>query len=149
VIRFNHPTAISALEAIAGVRFHHGVHQCLARYQDGEFMGGIIYTDFNHASIQMHVGSIHPRWIDRAILWMAFDFPFNKLGVKKIFGTIKESNRKALDFDLKLGFNLEARITDVYPDGEAMLVVAMYRDECRFLKQRPPRRVTIEGKQYG
>lgn len=82
------------------------------------------------------------------MLWITFDYPFNKLKVNKLFGLVRESNKKALAFDTKLGFKVEARITDVFPAHEAMIVLAMYRDDCRYLKMPVPR-ITFESKRDG
>ena len=69
------------------------------------------------------------------MLWITFDYPFNQLGVKKLIGQVPSSNLKALEFDKKLGFKEEARISDVFPDGD-LIVLSMRREDCRWLKIR-------------
>lgn len=110
---------------------------CLARFKGDQLLGGIIYTGFTGSSIAMHVAGFVPDWVNKEMLWAAFDYPFNQLKVKKVFGEVPADNMKALEFDRKLGFKEEARIKDVYPEGD-LVVLAMYRDECRWLKMRRP-----------
>jgi RimJ/RimL family protein N-acetyltransferase len=70
------------------------------------------------------------------MIWVCFNYPFVQLGCSKLFGQVPASNRKALEFDLKLGFIEEARVKDVFPDGD-LIVIAMKREDCRWLKLKP------------
>jgi RimJ/RimL family protein N-acetyltransferase len=104
---------------------------------EGKLMGGVIYD--NHvpsASIGMHVASFMPNWLNNDFLWVVFDYPFNQLSVRTIFGQVQASNTKALAFDLRLGFNVAARIADVFPDGDLVLL-KMQRKDCKWLKLVP------------
>ncbi|QGM46130.1 hypothetical protein [Methylocystis heyeri] len=98
----------------------------------GVTLGGALYTEYNGHSVQMHVAGLAPNWLNRKLLRQAFEFPFEHLKVKKIFGLVEAANTIALDFDLHLGFIEEARIGDVFTSGD-MVVLAMYRHNCRFL----------------
>jgi hypothetical protein len=101
-----------------------------------ELLGGVIYTDYTGASVQMHMAGFSPHWMTREFLWMAFDYPFNQLDCKKVFGHVPESNTTALEIDRKLGFKEVAKIEDVFPDG-ACYVLALAREDCRWLKLKP------------
>ena len=68
----------------------------------------------------------------RDILWAVFAYPFIQLQCKKVIGRVSENNSRALEFDLKLGFKEEARIRDVYPEGD-LFILTMRRDDCRWL----------------
>lgn len=84
----------------------------------------------------MHVAGFRADWVNRDMLWVGFDYPFNQLGCKKIFGQVAESNRKALEFDLKLGFKIVTKLDDVFPDG-GCFVLSLAREDCRWLKLKP------------
>lgn len=49
---------------------------------------------------------------------------------------VPATNYTALEFDLKLGFIEETIIRDVYREGD-MIVLSMYKDDCRWLKLKP------------
>ena len=88
----------------------------------------------------MHVAGIQPHWINRTLLWVCFDYPFNQLHVKKVFGPVPSYNKTALEFDKHLGFEEETVIEGVYPEGNLVLL-SMTREKCRFLDM-PPRALT-------
>jgi RimJ/RimL family protein N-acetyltransferase len=71
------------------------------------------------------------------MLWISFSYPFEQLRVSKLIAQVPSRNRKALDFDLKLGFKQEAIVADIYPDGEDLLILSMRREDCRWLKLKP------------
>jgi hypothetical protein len=106
--------------------------------QDGveKLLGGVIYQAFAVASIFAHAGSFDPHWLSRDMLWIIFDYPFVQLGVKKFIVTVPSSNLKSLEFCFKLGFKEETRVTDVFTDGD-LLVLSMRREDCRWLKLKP------------
>lgn len=104
---------------------------------DGRVIGGVLFTDYTFASINVHCAGFSPNWINQDLLWVTFDLPFTKLGVGKMIAPARESNVKSLALLGKLGFTIEARIADVYPNGEAMLISSLYRKDCRFLGLSP------------
>jgi RimJ/RimL family protein N-acetyltransferase len=124
-------------------RFNPLVDQCIARVTpEGNVLGRVVYSDYTGpgGSIKIHITSWDKRWVNRGILFVAFDYPFNQLQVKKIFGEIKRSDEETLRFAFKAGFKAEAGLDDVYPNDD-MVIVAMYRADCRFLGLPPRHKV--------
>lgn len=109
---------------------------CVARMRGDRLLGGVIFEGYTGSSIELHVAGFDPRWITRDILWAIFAFPFLQLNCKKVIGRVAETNRRALELDLKLGFIEEARIRDAYPEGD-LIILTMRRDECRWLNIVP------------
>lgn len=107
-----------------------------SRWKGDELMGGVVYQRYTQSSILMHVASFMPNWLCRDFLWLAFHYPFEQLGVGRVFGLVHEHNEEALRFDRKLGFEIETRIKKVYPDGDQIILV-MERDKCRWLALKP------------
>jgi len=104
--------------------------------EDGRLLGGVIYDGFTGSCIFIHQAGFSKHWMCRDMLWAAFDYPFVQLGVTKLAGTIPSTNGPLLDINLRLGFSIETKIEDGYP-GADMLILAMRRDECRWLKLKP------------
>ena len=140
----NHPAAIAKVSLAAKVAFIPRWHQCLARMSGDDVLGGIIYTSYHYASMEMHVAGFVPQWLNRELLWAAFDYPFRSLNLLKVISPIPETNKKSLAFCLNLGFKVEATIADVFPDG-GMNILSLYKDDCRFLKMPKPKSLTFEG----
>jgi len=126
-----------AIAKAAGTTFNTVCDHCVSRIdKDGELLGGVIFQGYTVASIQMHMAGFVDNWGTRDMVWCAFDYAFNQLGCRKVFGQVPEYNTKALEIDLKLGFKIVAKIDDVFPEG-ACLVLAMSREDCRWLKVKP------------
>lgn len=110
--------------------------RCLSVLHDGELAGGVIYTNFNVRSVQIHVAAFTPKWLTRDFLWMCFDWPFNRMGVDVVYGPVDSSNDHALQFDLRLGFVEEARLVGGSPTGD-IVILSMRRHQCRWLNYTP------------
>jgi len=117
----------------------------ISREKDGVLLGGVIYQGYNGASVVIQVASFDPHWLDRDMLWMAFHYPFEQLGVQKLFTQTPSNNLKALDFNRKLGFKDEARIAGVFRDAD-LVIRSMRREECRWLKRGSRRGIFLEGR---
>jgi hypothetical protein len=139
-IRFNDPEDAKRLSESVHVIYNPLADQIISRVNHGgNLLGGVVYKDYTGrgGSIAMHVAGYSPTWINRTMLWICFDYPFNQLGVKKVFGQVPSWNRHAYEFDKHLGFRVECEIDGVYPGG-SMMLLSMRREQCRFL-DRPPR----------
>ena len=103
---------------------------------EGNCLGGVIYDDFTTGCVFMHQASFGRNWLTGNMIWMVFDYPFNKLHVRKVAGVVNSSNHELLAFNQRLGFKEEARIKGAYADGD-MIVLTMERADCRWLKIKP------------
>ena len=126
-----------AIATEAGTDYNPRAHANFCRVRNGKLMGGVIYSSYTRESIALHMAGWDPHWANRDMLYVAFDYPFNQLGVKRIFGLVPESNLKALEIDLKLGFKIVNRVEGVFPDNVAAMILCMERGECRFLGIKP------------
>jgi len=111
---------------------------------DGELLGGVIYTDMISNCIFMHQAGFDKRWLMGDLIWVAFDYPFNQLGLGVVCGTVPSAKTTLVDFNLRLGFKIECAIRGAYRDGD-LLVMAMRRDECRWLNMKPKSIVSLSG----
>lgn len=137
LILFNQPGHGDALADVIGMRFNERTNSLITRVRDGVLVGGVIYDNYTHESIAAHIAGWEEHWLSRDLLWVIFDYPFNQMGVKRIFANVAENNRQALAFDRKLGFRDVARIEGVYKDNVAAVIMRMDRDECRWLNLKP------------
>lgn len=103
---------------------------------EGKLLGGVIYDGYTKGCIFMHQAGFSKRWLGGNMLWIAFDYPFNQLNVRKVAGTIPSTKHELLAFNQRLGFKEEARIKGAYPDGD-MIVLTMAREDCRWLNIKP------------
>lgn len=127
-----------AIALAAGTNFNVGVDTVLARVDGERLLGGVVYQTYTgpNGSIAMHMAGFTPHWASKDMLWIAFDYPFNQLKCKKIFGTLPSNSIRTLQIDLKLGFREEIRVADVFPDAD-LIVLSMTRERCRWLDIKP------------
>ena len=87
-----------------------------------EIVAGVVYEDYTTVAIQMHFAIAHPHVPMRKLRAAAFHYPFDQLGVERIFGFINSTNTPALDYATRLGFKAEAIIEGVYADGDLVIM---------------------------
>lgn len=102
----------------------------------GKLLGGVIYDGYTGSCIFIHQAGFDKHWMNRDLLWAAFDYPFNQLGCSRVRGTIPSTDEQLLAINLRLGFIVEASLEDGYPGGN-MLILSMKRDKCPWLKIKP------------
>jgi RimJ/RimL family protein N-acetyltransferase len=105
--------------------------QAIGHELNGEIIGGVLYDNYNGATIEMHCAGVG-RWLTRTFLNAVFDYPFNGIGVHKVVGLVDEANMAARKLDAHLGFVHEATIKDGAKGGD-LLILTMTREQCRFL----------------
>ena len=107
--------------------------QSIGLKQNGEFVAGVIYENWNGRSIICHIaisGRLTPRY-----LAVIFDYPFNVCGVKKIIVPVDATNLKSVILVEKMGFTEEARIKDGMADGD-MILYTLAKENCKYLGER-------------
>jgi RimJ/RimL family protein N-acetyltransferase len=106
--------------------------------KDGALIGGVIYTEFRQMGANAHDMRMHcagdPGWLTRITLRAFFGYPFRQLGCIRVTATVARANRRALDMNRRLGFQIEGRIRDGYGPGRDGLLLGMLRHECRWIE---------------
>ena len=137
MIVLNDPEHGHILAEAAGVIFNPAVDRVIARlYPSGAVRGGMVFNGYTGSSIGIHMAGFDPKWADRTLIWMCFDYCFNQIGCKKVFGQVPAKNARALEINRKLGFKIEAHVKDVFPDDD-LIVISMTREDCRWLGCKP------------
>lgn len=94
----------------------------------------VVYDHYEPGgSIQLHIAINNPKYVTRRAIQAVFEYPFSQLGVKKVIGIINSSNDASLTFTLRLGFMVEAIISDAYDMG-SMYILSMTREQCHWLR---------------
>jgi len=107
--------------------------QSIGLKQNGEFVAGVIYENWNRRTITCHIaisGRLTPRY-----LAVIFDYPFNVCDVKKIIVPVDATNFKSVNLVEKMGFTEEARIKDGMADGD-MILYTLAKNDCKYLGER-------------
>ena len=95
------------------------------------------YTAFIGKTCQMHVVNLSGKaFLPKALLFGAFDFPFNYLGVEKAIAIVNSLNTRAMNYDLSLGFKEVLRLEGMHDDNGDLCVLEMNKADCRWIKER-------------
>jgi len=94
------------------------------------------YTAFIGKTCQMHMVNLKGGYTPKGLLFGAFDFPFNYLGIEKAIGILNSLNTKAVEYDKKLGFTEVVRLEGMHDDGGDLIVMEMNKADCRWIKER-------------
>lgn len=142
MIRFNDVHSIRRIAHASHIEFVPRLHHCIARYDERDrLMGGVLFTEYRVGSVFIHMAGFHPQWVNKGMIYLAFDYPFNQLKVKKMFGLVPERNTRSVKNTIHLGFKVEYLTEDVlgYPDGvNGMYLMSMYRRDCKWLDMKMP-----------
>ena len=103
----------------------------LGQVINNEIRAVVVYCGFYGKSCMIHVGSVGNHWATKSFLRAVFDYPFNKLKLKVIIGTVAGSNEKALKLDRHLGFKDVATIPDAHDDGD-LVILEMRPEYCKW-----------------
>lgn len=117
----------------AGTGFDAEVDQVISRVTpEGNFWGGVIYTNFSKTAIQLHMAGDRG-WASREMICLCFDYPFNQLRVEQCLATVPSTNVEALEIDLRLGFSALTLIPGAVEGGD-LLILSMSRSDCGWLR---------------
>lgn len=89
----------------------------------------VLYSDYTEYSITMDICA--PRALTRKLINLMFDYPFNQLKVKKLFGYIDARNIRSQRTFLRLGCRPIARIPDFFGEGIDRLVFEATKEDVR------------------
>lgn len=117
--------------------FDHTRDHTVALHENGVIQGGVCFTGYTGAAIALHMAGRETNWATRDFLWLVYHYAFVQLGCRKIVGSVSASNTRALSIDKRMGFVVEARLSEMYVDGSDMLILSMTKARCKYLTMIP------------
>lgn len=102
----------------------------------GKLVAGVVFENWNGVHIQASIAAEPGApWADRSTLFALFHYPFKTLGCEAISVTVPSSNPLSLNLATKLGFSPEAFIKYAAHDGSSLVVLKMFRSDCKWIDQ--------------
>lgn len=114
--------------AKTGTRYLDGVG--LGLVKNGKIIAAAMYDHYLNNSIQIHI--VIEGKLTREAIFVAFDYPFRQLKVKKLIGVIDSTNAPSLKYTEHIGFIKEAEIKDAGFHGN-LWIYTMTPDQCKYL----------------
>lgn len=109
--------------------------KCIGYERRGVIAAGVMYDQYNGASVCMDMAGEGRNWLTREFLWFMFYYPFEQMGVNVVIALIAGANTASRRFAEHLGFVLVAEIPDANPSG-SQCIYAMHKENCRWLKRK-------------
>lgn len=116
--------------------FRDGVDYAFTSHRDDQILGGFALVGYTGGSLTVHMAGDDPHWCSRELLWLVFHYAFVQLRVRKLLAPVRSDNWKAIELNLRAGWQVEAVLRDVFPDAH-MLVLSMTKAGCPWLKHVP------------
>ena len=126
------------MDQVGGGGFEVGRDHSLATVRDGLLLGGFVVSGLLGRAVSVHMAGRDTHWCSRDLMWMLFDYIFNRLGALKAVALLDSTNILAVSQDLRAGFVMEAVVRDIYDAPDAhLLILTMTPEQCRWLKIKP------------
>lgn len=113
---------VNRTEAMVGIGLRRG----------GQLIAGALFVDLNRCNVWVHVAVRAAFGMTRGFVTRCLVYAFVTCGVQRVSAMIAASNRASLRIARKLGFQEEASLKGAAQDGGDVLVMALWRQECRY-----------------
>ena len=138
MLLLNHSDALAAYAAARiphvgsrgfGPCFAIGIAEGLA--VSDELMAVCVYHDYQgqHGTIQISLYASTPRWATRGTIRALLHYPFEQLGVRKLWMAIPHRNERAIRFNLGIGFRKEATLRQQFSRNDDAVILYMLRTD--------------------
>lgn len=94
-----------------------------------QIRSAVIYSDYTKYSITMDIYA--PKALTRGLIEEMWDYPFNQLKVKKVFGFIDDKNTLSIKTFEKMGCRLEGRFIDFFGEHHDRLVYVATKEDVK------------------
>lgn len=105
----------------------------LGQFNDGALTAGVIYHGQTKNDIGASIAVAPGETLSRRFVFAMFHFPFVSMDKSRITVCVRASNLKSRKLAADLGFTHEGTKRHGYPDGEAMMIYGLLREECKWL----------------
>lgn len=100
----------------------------------GRVVAVVVYEGVNAFHCWMHMAVEPGAFVGRDFIRAAFLYAFGVCKVRQVRGYVEASNREACEIDERLGFRRDVILQGAAKDGGDVIVYAMRREECRYLR---------------
>lgn len=101
-----------------------------------QVVGAVYYTNFRRTSIEM--GWAGERgWLTKGTLADMFGYPFNQLGVQRVWGLVHRHNKDSRRLAERMGCRFVGTADGEYGPGQDAIIYSMTRGACRWIDPKP------------
>lgn len=108
----------------------------VAYRKTGEVVAIFLGDSWTDNSVQVHQFVDDPIAFRYGLHYEFAEWVFGTCGRKQMLATVPATNEKALRLNRHYGFREIFRIPEAYKDGEDLVVMRMYAEECKYYHPR-------------
>jgi RimJ/RimL family protein N-acetyltransferase len=110
----------------------------LAIMQDDKLIAGVIYHEYrpDYKSIQLSMAADSPRWAKRDVIAQLLQYPFEQLGVYRLFTMTPVWNKLAIKTNSHIGLKQEAVLNSMFGENQHGVVMRMLKPDYNRLYAR-------------
>ena len=101
--------------------------------ETGERLGACVLDNFTPNAAQGHVMLANPLVLRHGFLEECFECIFNVCKLNVFYASMPSDNKKALNFNRRLGFTELTRLQDGWSDGVDLVFTVLRKENCRYL----------------
>lgn len=116
--------------------------RALGVVRDERLIAGVVYERWNGVHVEASIAVDHPGWATKDTMFRIFSYPFNQLGCVAISVIVPSSNIQSLNLATKMGFEPEALVKYAAHDGSSLVIMKMFKENCRWIGNGKRRRST-------
>jgi len=104
----------------------------------GVLAAGLVYHDYQPRArtIQLSMAADSPRWATKQVIRLLLFYPFEELGLNKVWTATPHTNTRALKFNKGVGFVQEGVLRHQFGPGEHAVICGMLRKDYLRLVER-------------
>jgi RimJ/RimL family protein N-acetyltransferase len=110
-----------------------GACQAFGVERGNELTAGVVLNNFNAASATAHIAVDKPGKDMLAMFSLVCDYAFRHAKLRRLTGMVPASDPKVLEFDLRIGFEIECTMKEAAYDGGDLHVLVMWARKCPWL----------------
>ena len=95
----------------------------------------VVFLNYRRESMEFHL-AVSPGGLTRGEIRQLFAYPFEQLGVLRLWCLIRRNNKPARSGAERLGFRVIGVCDDEFGAGRDGIMYSMRRGDCRWLKPR-------------
>ncbi len=99
--------------------------------RDKKLVAGVAFENWTGTNLTVH--QRHDAPCTKSFWKAVADYCFVKSGCRRITGPVGSTNEKAIRLNKKIGFEVEATLKEAGKDGEDILLMVLWKQNCRFL----------------
>lgn len=107
----------------------------VACVRDARITAVVAFLNYRRESMEFHL-AVDPGGIARSEIKALFAYPFEQIGVLRLWCLIRRNNKKAREGALRLGFKQTGMCPDEFGHRKDGVEYSMRRCDCRWLKQK-------------